>query len=438
MKTLSKLALAAALATGVSGLALATPAVAKDKKEQAQAPGFKLSKPVLAVASQAQTAISQNNVAAAEPLVAQIEAAATTDDDKYVAAALRYDLENRKLAAAQEANPKAPVDETVLAKPLDALIAAKSTPAADRGKYLFRRGALAANSGQSQVAVQYFTQAKQAGFTSPDLDIQLAKLKVQSGDVAGGLADLDQVVTAQKAAGQTPPEAYYRYAIATANNKGMKAQTIDWMKKYLVAYPTPKVWRDVILQYAFAQNAPVKTDKLQQIDLFRLMRASNSLVDQAAYEEYAQAVYDRGNPYEAAAVLKEGMASGKIPATSTFSKRLLGDANTAIKNEGSLASSEKQAAAAKDGKLSAQTADAYLGQGNYAKAIELYRQALTKGGVDKDEVNTHLAIAQARSGDKAGAQTTFASITTQPRADIAGLWTTWLQTGTSTAATPAA
>ncbi|WP_447407021.1 hypothetical protein, partial [Clostridium perfringens] len=89
-------------------------------------------------------------------------------------------------------------------------------------------------------------------------------------------------------------------------------------------------------------------------------------------------------------VLKEGMASGKIPATSTFSKRLLGDATTAIKNEGSLATSEKQASASANGKLSAQTADAYLGQGNYAKAIELYRQALTKGGVDKDEVNTHL------------------------------------------------
>ncbi|MGQ7460909.1 hypothetical protein ACTGUS_12805, partial [Streptococcus suis] len=92
---------------------------------------------------------------------------------------------------------------------------------------------------------------------------------------------------------------------------------------------------------------------------------SNSLVDQAAYEEYAQAVYDRGNPYESAAVLKEGMASGKIPATSTFSKRLLGDATTAIKNEGSLATSEKQASASANGKLSAQTADAYLGQGNY-------------------------------------------------------------------------
>ena len=68
----------------------------------------------------------------------------------------------------------------------------------------------------------------------------------------------------------------------------------------------------------------------------------------------------------------------------------------------------------------------------------MYRQALSKGGVDKDEVNTHLGIALARSGDKAGAQTAFAAVTTEPRAGIASLWTTWLQAGTSAAATPAA
>ncbi|WP_447410824.1 hypothetical protein, partial [Clostridium perfringens] len=78
----------------------------------AQGPQFKLSKPVLAVAAQAQTAIQQRNVAEAEPLVAQIETAATTDDDKYIAAALRYDLENTKLVVAQQANPNAPVNET--------------------------------------------------------------------------------------------------------------------------------------------------------------------------------------------------------------------------------------------------------------------------------------------------------------------------------------
>ena len=437
MKTLSKFALAAVLATGVSGLAIVAPATAKDKKEEQAAPGFKLSKPVQAIAFQAQEAIKARNPATAEPLVAQIEAAATTDDDKYIAAALRYDLENTKLAIAQAANPKAPLDETVLAKPLDALLAAKATPAADRGRYLFRRGQLAYNSGQYPVATQYFTQAKQAGYTSADFDLQLAKVKVQAGDTAGGLADLDRFITAQKAAGQPVPEAYYRFGIATANGKKMAPETLAWMQKYVTAYPNAKVWRDVILQYAFAQNSLAAPDKAQNVDLYRLMRASGAMPDQAMYEDYANTVYKAGNPYEAAAVLKEGMAAGRIPASSTFSKGLLTAANTAIKAEGSLATSEKQATAAKDGKIAASTGDAYLGQNNYAKAAEMYRAALSKGGVDANEVNTRLGIALARSGDKAGAQAAFGAVTGNPRAGIAALWTTWTQVGSSPATTAA-
>ena len=432
MKTLSKLALAAVLATGVSGLALVAPAMAK--KEEQQAPGFKLSKPVQAIAYQAQQAVQAKNVATAEPLVAQIEAAATTDDDKYIAAALRYDLENTKLVLAQQANPNAPLDETSLAKPLDALIAAQNTPAADRGKYLFRRGQLAYNSGQYPVATQYFTKAKAAGYTSPDFDLQLAKVKVQAGDTAAGLADLDRYITAQQAAGQKVPEAYYRFGIATANNQQLAPETLAWMQKYAAAYPNAKVWRDVILQYAFAQNSLATPDKAQTLDLYRLLRATGSMPDQASYQDYAQTVLDRGNPYEAAAVLKEGMASGKIPASASTAKAQLAAAENAIKRDGSLASGEKAALGAKDGKPAAATADAYLGQNNYAKAIELYRAALSKGGVDANEINTRLGIALAKSGDKAGAQAAFASVTGQPRAGIAALWNTWTQVGSSPAA----
>ena len=40
-------------------------------------------------------------------------------------------------------------------------------------------------------------------------------------------------------------------------------------------------------------------------------------------------------------------------------------------------------------------------------------------------VNLHLGIALALSGDKAGAKTTFATVTGAPGSEIAGLWTTW-------------
>ena len=43
-------------------------------------------------------------------------------------------------------------------------------------------------------------------------------------------------------------------------------------------------------------------------------------------------------------------------------------------------------------------------------------------------------MAQALSGDKAGAKTTFALVKTPPRSDIANYWVTWLDQATPTVA----
>ena len=124
MKTISKLALIAAFATGTSGLALSAPAFAKDKKADA-APAMKLSPEVQKPGVAAQTALAAKDYAGAQTAIDQIDAAAKTDYEKYIGAALRYQLENEKLVAAQTANPNAPINETTLAGPLDALIAKK-------------------------------------------------------------------------------------------------------------------------------------------------------------------------------------------------------------------------------------------------------------------------------------------------------------------------
>ena len=425
MKTISKLALVAAFATGVSSMALTAPAFAKDKKADA-APAMKLSPEVQKPGVAAQTALAAKDFAGAQTAIDQIDAAAKTDYEKYIGAALRYQLENDKIVAAQAANPNAPVNETTLAKPLDALINNAATPAADRGKYAYRRGALAFNGKQYPIALQFFAKAKELGYNNPDLGLQIVKAKMESGDVTGATADLDTSITQMTAAGQKAPEDYYRYAIAKSYAAKRNADTMAWLKKWVTAYPSAKNWRDTLILAGIQQNALITLDEAQKVDIFRLMRATNSLADQTDYLQYADSVNRRGLPSEAQAVIKEGTAQGKIPAGNAMAKGLLADATKNIAADGPLAGLEKRAAAAANGKLAAGTADAYLGQNNYAKSVELYRLALTKGGVDADDVNLHLGIALAKSGDKAGAAAAFAAVKAAPKADVAGLWTTWL------------
>jgi TolA-binding protein len=70
--------------------------------------------------------------------------------------------------------------------------------------------------------------------------------------------------------------------------------------------------------------------------------------------------------------------------------------------------------------------DRYYGMGNYSKAADIYRQVLTKPGVDKDLANLHLGMALARAGDKAGATAAFNAVN-GPRADIAKFWLVYVQ-----------
>ena len=72
--------------------------------------------------------------------------------------------------------------------------------------------------------------------------------------------------------------------------------------------------------------------------------------------------------------------------------------------------------AAATGALALKIGDAFYGYGEHAKAIALYRAALTKGGVDANLVNTRLAMALLASGDRAGAEAAFKALT-GPRAE---------------------
>ena len=435
MKSFGKLALATLLATGVAGIALVGPAVAKDKPAPA-APGLRLSPAVIKVAKPAQDAVVANNPAVAEPLVAQVEAAATTDDDKFIGALLRYTLEAQKSRAAQVANPRAPVDETGQARALDTLIANPKTPVASRPGYVARRGEIAYTSRQYATALQYFAQARQLGIVDENLNLMIVKAKIDSGDVAGGTAELESVVAAAQAKGQTAPIEYYRYAIGRSNRAHLTAQTVAWMNRYAAAYPKGQTWYEVLATYGFQQDATARLDAQQKIDLFRLMRASGGLADQYYYIEYAQKAQNAGLPLEAQAVLREGLANGKIPPGNSEAKAMGPELARFIAAEGNLATLETKGRAAATGALAGQTGDAYLSAGNWAKAATLYQLALTKGGVDANIINTHLGIALARAGDKPGALAAFAKVSGSPRAEIASFWVTWLNNPSTGSATP--
>ena len=91
----------------------------------------------------------------------------------------------------------------------------------------------------------------------------------------------------------------------------------------------------------------------------------------------------------------------------------------------SLAADEGRAMAATTATMPLKLADAYAGYRDYAKAIPLYRAALTKSGADTALINTRLGAALIASGNRAEGEAVLRSVT-GPRADLAGFYLAWL------------
>ena len=441
MVTVTKAARAAILLIGAAAIVMPIAAPAKEKKKEEAAPaGPQLSPEFRKVAQPAQTAlraISEKlkanpatdvaaDLAAAEPLVAATEAAAKTPDDSYFKQIFRLQIEDMKLQGASKGDVTAYRQrEAVLVEPLKALLDNPKTAQAERGIYSNRLGEIAYDAKNYAEANRLFEAARAAGYSNPNLGLNIVRAKTEGGDIPSGMAELKKLVEAEVAAGRKPPESWYLYARAKTNAAKMTADFLDWSRKWVLAYPTPKNWRDALIYYGF--QGPYKLDKRERIDIFRLLRVVKGLGDQNDYAEYAQNLFDVGLPEEAKAVIDEGRAAGKVPATGGPNGMTYSEAVTAIKAEGPLDGLAKRAAAAPTGALAAATGDAYLGSADYPHAIELYTLALKKGGLAKpEEVLTHMGIAQAKSGDKAAAKATFQSIKTAPRADIASFWLLWL------------
>lgn len=424
MMSFTKAALATALSLGAVATVTAAPAFAQKKGEaQAEAKPLKLSPAVRKPAAELEAALTAGDMATAEAKAAEVEAAAKSDDEKYYAGVQRLQIAAKKN------------DMVAVGNAVSSLISNPRTPQADLGKYHYFRGTGYLAAKNYQGAVADFQKAQQLGYSDPNADLRLRIVQAQmdGGDVAAGLQSLRQAIAAEKAAGRKAPEDWYKFGRARAYKANMKDQTVALSKEYLSDYPTAENWRTTLALFRDAQGAQAMP-RAQKIDLFRLMRATKSLADLNDYYEYAELTFRAGLPAEAKAVIDEGRASGKIPTSHSGVNALYTEVQQAIRNESPMATLETRSKAAADGKLAAGTADALLGAGNYAKAAELYQLALSKGGVNTADVNTHLGIALAMAGQTEPARTAFQNVNTAPQNEIADFWTFYLSQRGGTAA----
>lgn len=410
MRFVSPVALGLMLAVGGVSFGVSVPsAVAKEKKADTP-PKLKLSPAFLGPVRKLSEAITKKDVAAAKAAMPEAQAAIQSNDDKYQYYAL---ILNLSIAA----NDVAMQNEA-----LKGMLDSGLTPATQVGQFstIVANNELGAKNYDT--ALTYAEKAREVGYkpgeVSPILaQIIWAKAGNNTAEISRGLDIFKQGIVAKKAAGEQVPAQWYQVGVSKAAAAELP-QLKDWAQMAFDAEPSGENLRTVLR--VFQRDNSTMTNR-ENLDLLRLMSFSGGLALKPDYLEYAEMAFKAGVFGEVKSAIDHGRSEGVLGSSdgndfySIAVQRIAGD-------KSSLASAESDAAKSATGKIASATADAYLGYGNYAKAIDLYKMALSKGTVDAAEVNTRLGIAETMAGDMASAKTAFANVSGGIRGGIAKFW----------------
>lgn len=380
-------------------------------QKAAPASPLKISRGAVKALGELKAAVDANDVANIPAKVAAAQAVAKNPDERYAVAGLQYKAAiNAKDAAAK-------------AVALEAIIASGSAAA---------QGQLA--SLYADLANTY-TDLKQPARSSAALERLLAldpnnveaqivyanALKAQ-GRVPDAVAHLQKTI-ASKAAGTKVDERIYKHAVQLAYDAKLPS-AIEISRQWLAAYPSTTNWRNALAIYRRLGS----DDEQSVLDVLRLQRALGALNTDGEFNQYAYIAVQKGFAGEAKLMIEEAIAAKKADPNKKLIKDIVAESTQkSARDRAEMQQSATAALAGTEAKRALVTGDAFFGYGDYAKAAELYRAALTKTGGDKDLINLHLGMALARAGDKAGASAALNAVA-GPRAELAKYWLLYVNT----------
>ena len=416
--TSSAIALAAAF--------IATPAVAQygdrgaapvstpqpDQQHQANdkaqgKPQLRPSSKALKPLSELQAAIKSKDEAAIAAKTAAAQAVVSTKEDRAILAQLQ-------LEHAADKNDKAAAMAA-----MDAILAAGVLSPAETVPLLQSLSGLRYDAKQYDQAAAVIDKRLQLNPNDIDAIGLLAETRNAQGRVADAVAALERGIQLQSAGGRKPDENWVKRATALAYNAKLP-NAPELARQWVAAYPSPTSWRDAIAIY----RNTIHPQGEGLLDLLRLEAATGALSDPNDYSLYATSAAEQDNYVEALAILNQGVAAKQIdPANPDFARLIAAVKAKPQTTEAGLAEATKMAVAPT---ALVRIGDRYYGMSNYAKALENYRLALAKPGVDANTANLHIGMALARSGDKAGAAAAFAKVG-GPLTEIAKYWLLYVQ-----------
>lgn len=408
-KSSRRLALALALSIGFVGATMAEgPAMAQQAKAKTQ------NSKAFAAAYQPVADIVNaegGDYASAKAQLPAVLAAIETPDDRFLGGSLSLMLGNKLK------------DPVLQRQGLELMLASGKADPAQVGQLQFFVGSLAYQAGDWAKARTALKAAMDAGYTQDNPEGLIAESYFKEGQAAQGLDYLKGLIDARAAAGQPVPDAWLLRGLKLAYESNMADKAAEWSAMLVSHKPTEESW----LQALQVVNALVGADAQARLDVLRLMALTGSLSQRAEFETYVTTLDPRVLPSEAGKVLQAGIQKGAFTAGDPFYAETKRIVDTRSAQEAGLAADyAADAASARDGKPAFNAGDVYLSLGQYAKAEEMFKLALEKGGLDRDQILTRIGIAQVHQSKLAEAKTSFGQVS-GTRAPVARMWTAYIE-----------
>lgn len=397
----------ARLAAGAAILAFTQQANAAPAQQQQQkAKDVRPSKGAMKALGELQAAVKAKDAAQIKAKIAAAQPVVSTNEDRYVLAQLQ-------LQAAADVN-----DKPAAMAAMDAMLATGILTPAEAAPVLKNLSELRFGAKQFDQAATVLEKRLQLNPGDMDAIALLVETRNAQGRSAEAVSVLQRGIQLQSAGGRKPDEAWLRRAAALAYTAKLP-NAAELARQWVTAYPSATSWQNSIAIY---RNLS-RPDAESVIDLMRLMRATGAMTEASDFALYLETLNAQSNFIEAQSALEKARASGKFNASDPQLK----EAAAAIDAKPKVTASELAAASksAPSGASLLRIGDRYYGLGDYAKAVETYKLAGTKG-VEANLVNERVGVALAAAGDKAGATAAFKSVT-GARAGVAQFWLLFLQ-----------
>jgi tetratricopeptide (TPR) repeat protein len=272
-------------------------------------------------------------------------------------------------------------------------------------------------------AIEFGQRAVKGGFATEETKNLLAQAYYLKGDWKDALKTEEPLVDSEIKAGEQPKEQQLALVLNACIKLDDKACQEHAVERLVTYYPKPDLWAQLL----FTVLHDASGNDTNTMEVYRLMFEVDTLKNAGDYNEMAQMALEQGSPGEAVKVLDKGFQANVFTDQRAKERntRLLDTAKkTAASDQTSLARTAVEADKAATGAKNAGVGLAYLGYGQYDKAIDEFQKALSKGGL-RNEADTRLllGIAQFKGGHKDEALKTWKTVKGDPVLErVAGLW----------------